>query len=147
MQLEIKFKSIAVRWFFNIFLIVALIVCTAIIALSAVASSLYTERITTLANDITYEFNSLSAATRSNFKDAAVELAENFPYKTKLEVQVIDRNDNIVVTTTGFRPTEQKMPDYEQAKKSRGFSAVKTKSGEGERVLCGTTALYDSTGR
>ena len=109
MQLEIKFKSIAVRWFFNIFLIVAVVVCTVIIALSAVVSSLYTERITTLADDITYEFNSLSAATRSNFKDAAVELAENFPHKTKLEVQVIDRNDNIVVTTTGFRLTEQIM--------------------------------------
>ena len=147
MQLEIKFKSIAVRWFFNIFLIVAVVVCTVIIALSAVVSSLYTERITTLADDITYEFNSLSAATRSNFKDAAVELAENFPHKTKLEVQVIDRNDNIVVTTTGFRLTEQNMPDYEKAKNSGGSAVVKTKTAEGESVLCRTTAIYDSSGR
>ena len=89
MQLEIKFKSIAVRWFFNIFLIVALVVCTVIIALSAVVSSLYTERIETLSNDLSYEFNSLSGTTRANFKDSAVKLAENFAYKTKLEVQVI----------------------------------------------------------
>lgn len=146
MQLEIKFKSIAVRWFFNIFLIVALIVCTVIIALSALVSSLYTERITTLANDLTYEFNSLSTVSVANFKDTAVELAENFPHKTKLEVQVIDRDGNIIVTTTGFRPTEQKMPDYERAKNS-GYAALKLKTAEGERVLCGTTALYDSSGR
>ena len=78
MQLEIKFKSIAVRWFLNIFLIVVLVVCTVVIALSAVVSSLYTERIKTLANDLTYEFNSLSTASRANYKDTAVELAENF---------------------------------------------------------------------
>ena len=147
MQLEIKFKSIAVRWFFNIFLIVALVVCTVIIALSAVVSSLYTERITTLANDLTYEFNSLSTVSGANFKDTAVELAENFAYKTKLEVQVIDRDGNIIVTTTGFRPTEQKMPDYERAKKNGGSATLKSKTADGERVLCGTTALYDSAGR
>lgn len=146
MQLEIKFKSIAVRWFFNIFLIVALVVCTVIIAISAVVSSLYTERITTLANDLTYEFNSLSTVSVANFKDTAVELAENFQHKTKLEVQVIDRDGNIIVTTTGFHPTEQRMPDYEKAKKS-GHAFVKSKTAEGERVLCGTTALYDASGR
>ena len=75
MQLEIKFKSIAVRWFFNIFLIVALVVCTVIIALSAVVSSLYTARIETLANALSYEFNSLPGMTRANFKDSAVKLA------------------------------------------------------------------------
>lgn len=147
MQLEIKFKSIAVRWFFNIFLIVALVVCTVIIALSAVVSSLYTERIETLSNDLSYEFNSLSGSTRSNFKDSAVKLAENFAHKTKLEVQVIDRNDNVIVTTTGFQPTDQKMPDYESAKKSGGYASVKSRTADGEQVLSGTTALYDSSGR
>lgn len=147
MQLEIKFKSIAVRWFFNIFLIVALVVCAVIIALSAVVSSLYTERIETLSNDLSYEFNSLSGTTRANFKDSAVKLAENFPHKTKLEVQVIDRNDNIIVTTTGFQPTDREMPDYETAKKSGGYASLKSRTENGEQVLSGTTALYDSSGR
>ena len=146
MQLEIKFKSIALRWFFNIFLIVAIVVCTVIIALSALVSSLYNERIATLADDLTYEFNSLSTVSGMNFRDTAVELAENFPHKTKLEVQVIDKDGDIIVTTTGFNPTEQKMPDYEKAKKS-GYASLKCKTAEGERVLCGTTALYDTSGK
>ena len=49
MQLEIKFKSIAVRWFFNMFLIVALIVSTVIIAFSVFFSSVYTERVEVMA--------------------------------------------------------------------------------------------------
>ena len=101
------------------FLIVVLIVCAVVIAFIAVFNSVYTERITMLANDLTYEFNSLSGTTRATFRDTAIDLAENFSYKTKLEVQVIDRSDNIIVTTTGFQPTDQKMPDYEMAKKKR----------------------------
>ena len=116
MQLEIKFKSIAVRWFFNMFLIVVLIVCAVVIGFIAVVNSLYTEKIAMYAADITYEFNSLSETTPATFRDTAIDMAENFGFKDKLEVQVIDRDDNVVVTTTGFQPSDSKMADYEQAK-------------------------------
>ena len=147
MQLDIKFKSIAGRWFFNIFLIVAIIVCTAVISFSVTYSSIYTERIKSLANDLTYEFNSLSNSSKTAFKENAVELAGSFAYKNKLEVQVIDRNDNIVVSTTGFQPTEQRMPDYEKAIKTGETETAKIKSASGEKVLASTTVIYDATGR
>ncbi len=147
MQLEIKFKSIAVRWFFNMFLIVVLIVSTVIVAFSVFLNSVYTERMQVMADDLTYEFNSLSSVSGAGFKDKAVELAGDFENKTKLEVQVIDRHDNIVVTTTGFQPSDQRMPDYERAKKNGGSATVKTKTAEGESVLACTTVIYDSAGR
>lgn len=147
MQLEIKFKSIAVRWFFNIFLVVAVIVTTAVIAFSIIFSKIYTERIEGLANDMAYEFSSLSSSSVTAFKDNAVTLAGNFQYKNKLEVQVIDRHDNIIVTTTGFQPHDQQMPDYEKAKAAGGTAVVKSKTPEGESVLAGTTMLYDSSGK
>ena len=146
MQLEIKFKSIAVRWFFNMFLIVVLIVCAVVIGFIAVVNSLYTEKIAMYAADITYEFNSLSETTPATFRDTAIDMAENFGFKDKLEVQVIDRNDNVVVTTTGFQPSDSKMADYEQAKLT-GSAVADSKTSEGEHVLAGTTALYDSSGR
>ena len=65
----------------------------------------------------------------------------------KLEVQVIDRNDNIVVSTTGFQPTEQRMPDYEKAIKTGETETAKIKSASGEKVLASTTVIYDATGR
>lgn len=147
MQLEIKFKSIAVRWFFNIFLVFALVVTAAVIAFSIIFSNIYTERIEVLASDMAYEFSSLSKSSVTAFKDNAVTLAGNFQYKNKLEVQVIDRHDNIIVTTTGFQPHDQQMPDYEKAKASGGTQVVKSKTSEGESVLAGTTMLYDSSGK
>lgn len=146
MQLEIKFKSIAVRWFFNMFLIVVLIVCAVVIGFIAVVNSLYTEKIAMYAADITYEFNSLSETTSATFRDTAIDMAENFGFKDKLEVQVIDRDDNVVVTTTGFQPSDSKMADYEQAKLT-GSAVADSKTSEGEHILAGTTALYDSSGK
>lgn len=146
MQLEIKFKSIAVRWFFNMFLIVVLIVCAVVIGFIAVVNSLYTEKIAMYAADITYEFNSLSETTPATFRDTAIDMAENFGFKDKLEVQVIDRDDNVVVTTTGFQPSDSKMADYEEAKLT-GFAVADSKTSGGEHVLAGTTALYDSSGK
>ncbi len=147
MQLEIKFKSIAVRWFFNMFLIVMLVVSAVVIAFSAVLSSLYTERIETLANDITYEFGALSNSTVATFKDTAIEIAENYNYKTKLEVQVIDKKGNVVVTTTGFQPTDQSMPDYKAAKQNGEYAVTKLKTEDGESVLAGSTVIHDEQGR
>lgn len=62
-------------------------------------------------------------------------------------MQVIDRNDNIVVSTTGFQPTEQPMPDYEKAIKTGETAAAKIKTASGEKVLASTTVIFDSSGR
>lgn len=147
LQLDIKFKSIAVRWFFNIFLIVALVVCTAVISVSAVFGNIYTERIETLAGDLTYEFNSLSKSSRSSFRENAVSLAGGFAYKNRLEVQVFDSYGNVIVSTTGFQPDGQVMTDYEKAVENGTAYTAKIKSGSGERLLASTTVLYDSSGR
>lgn len=125
----------------------ALILCTVVIAFSVLFSSIYTERIEALANDLAYEFNSLSSSAGATFKDNAVELASNFGYKNKIEVQVIDRYDNVIVTTTGFQPANQKMPDYEKAKKSGETGISKTKTSDGEPILACTTMIYDKSGK
>ena len=103
MQLEIRFKSIAVRWFLNIFLIVAAVIVVAVVAFSALFSSIYTERIEVLATDYAYEFYALSGTDSKTFKDTAVEIAGEFQYKNKIEVQVIDLNGQILVSTSGFQ--------------------------------------------
>ena len=146
MQLDIKFKSIAVRWFINIFLIVALILTTVVIAFSLFFSSVSTERIRSFADDLTHEFNALSG-TNSGYTDAAIALAADFEHKDKLEVQVIDRYDRVIVTTTGFQPENLSMPDYDYVKSNGGSYAVKTKTSSGEPVLAGSTALFDASGR
>lgn len=146
MQLEIKFKSIAVRWFLNIFLIVAVIICAVSIAFSIIINSIYTERIQTLASDYAYEFSALSVSSKQSFKDTAIAIAEEFEYKNKIEVQVIDRNDNVIVSTTGFPSGENDMPDYFKAKETGTSEVYKGKTTGGESIMACTTIVYNESG-
>lgn len=146
MQLEIKFKSIAVRWFFNIFLIVVLIALSVSIAFSVIFNSIYNERIQTLADDYAYEFSALSVSSKQNFKDTAFAIAKEFQYKDKIEVQVIDRNDQVIVSTTGFLLEEYDMPDYFNAKKSGKSEFYKGTTKSGEPIMARTTIIYNESG-
>ncbi len=143
MNFEIKFKSIATRWFVNIFLIVAIATLVFAVIFSASYGSLYVERIGTLANEYTRDFSALSACDRSTFPDTAVMMAESFQYKDRLEVQIIDSNGRLIVSTTGFKSADEPMPDYSRALSAKnGKSSYKGKNAAGEQVLAGTTVIY-----
>lgn len=147
MQLEIKFKSIAVRWFVNIFLIVAAIVLAAATALSVLFNAIYLDRIKVLLSDYAYEFSALSSANAETLRDSAITIAGEFQYKNKIEVQVMDSNDNVIVSTTGFAPQDSKMPDYEKAKQTGKTEILRSRTADGERVLAGTTVIVNSEGK
>ncbi len=144
LHLELKFKSITARWFVNVFLIVAVFVTVAAIAFSIIYRSVYYERVEVLANDYSYEFNSLAGANRGNFTDSAITLAGQFRYKTKMEVQVINHRGEIVVSTSGFQSASTEMPDFIKAKETAKAETVKTETGDGESVLICSTPLFDS---
>lgn len=146
MQIEIKFKSIAMRWFVNIFLVVAIIISAAAIAFSVLFSSIYNERIEALAGDYAYEFYALSGTNKTTFNDTAIEIAGSFKYKDKIEVQVLGRDGEIIVSTTGFQTQNTNMPDYKRAVESGKTTVMKSKTLDGERIMAGTTLLFDTQG-
>ena len=144
MQLEIKFKSITLRWFLNIFLIVAIVVCTVAGVSFAVYSNINTERVEDLASDYAYEFYALTGTNRATFKDTAISIAGEFEYKNKVEVQVIDRNGRVIVSTSGFPSSEQAMPDYTEAVETKATVTKKITTPDGEPIMASTTLIYDS---
>jgi len=146
MQLEIKFKSIAMRWFFNIFIIIAAVVLAVAIAFSVIFHALYTERLTVLASDYAHEFYALTETTETNFNDTATDIASEFIYKSKIEVQVFDKNGDFIVSTTGFQSTYETMPDYTAALKNGNSSIAKSETPDGEPIIAGTQLLYDANG-
>ena len=147
MNFEIRFKSITVRWFFNVFAIVAATVILAIIAFSFFFATVYVERITTLAEDYTVEFETLASTNHESFEDAAVNLSDSFEYKSKVEVQVIDIEGSVLVSTTGFQPTDEKIPDYEKALVSQsGVASYRGKNSAGESILAQTTVIRNGEG-
>lgn len=146
MKLEIKFKSIAVRWFLNTFLIIALAIVAVAVAFCFLFNSMYLERIKSLANDYAYEFTALSNTSESTFMDTAFSIAGEYGHKNKLEVQVIDNDGNFIVSTTGFQPNVDQMPDYVSAKESGKNVAMESTTADGESILAATTLIYGYEG-
>ncbi len=146
MNLEIKFKSITVKWFFNIFLVIAAVICTAAIGFSVLYNALYTSQMQSLGDDYAYEFKSLESSTVKTFNDSAIALVEGFGFKDKVAVQVIDHNGKVVAATTGF-PTEiQDIPEYETVISSGKSQSFRGKTADGESIMAVTTPIFDGDG-
>lgn len=146
MQFEIKFKSITLRWFMNIFLVVAVIIALVSVAFSVLFSSVCYERMEVLASDYAYEFYSLTGTDSATFKDTAVSIAGGYQLKDKIEVQVIDTSDRIIVSTSGFQSQNDAMPDYYAAKENGSSAVLRSKTADGESIMAGTTIIYDTKG-
>ena len=147
MQLELKFKSIAMRWFVNVFLIMAVVVTAVAIIFSVVYVNIYNDRIYTLADDYASEFSALSSSNKAGFYNSAVSIATSFLHKDKIEVQVIDADGDVIVTTTGFQSPDEKMPDYERAMNSpNGTGTFSGKNSSGEEIMAGCTIIMGPDG-
>ncbi|MBQ4119919.1 MAG: HAMP domain-containing histidine kinase [Clostridia bacterium] len=146
MRLDIKFKSITYKWFFNIFLVTVAVMCVAAIAFSSLYASLYTQKIEALATDYSEEFASLSNTDSKTFKDSAIIMAQEFDHKDKIEVQVIDKNGKVFVSTTGFSAADSEMPDYSRAKASGKLEVFKGKSSTKQSIMAGTVMIYSNDG-
>lgn len=144
---RLHFKSVAKRWFVEVFVIIALIVLVIAVSLSAFFATMYFDRVQSSAADYAYEFQALTSATSDNFYDVAVGLSDSFMYKDKIEVQIINNQGRVIISTSGFQPTQTEMPDYISAMQSAsGTSVWRGKNLGGEKILAGTTIVYNSGG-
>ncbi len=142
MEMELKFKSIGTRWFVNVFAVMAGIISVVVIIACILINSLYIERVRGMASEYVQSFSALSIADPITYADSARTYAEQFEHKDKVEVQILDSSGTIIVTTTGFAPTETDMPDYAAAlKSSRGIAFWQGKSNAGEPILAETAIL------
>ena len=146
MHIEIKFKSITLKWFLNIFLVIALVICACGTAFSILFNRLYTDRLQSLAGDYVYEFSALSTTTPKTFKDTAISLASDFKFKDKIEVQVVDNKGQTIVSTTGFVENADNSAEYQRAKQSGKTAVYKGKTGDGEPIMAATTVIYGENG-
>ncbi len=147
MHLEIKFKSITLKWFINIFLTIAIVICVAGTAFCVLFNSLYTDRMESLSNDYAYEFSALSNATAKTFKDNAIAIAGEFKYKDKLEVQVMDAGGQTIVSTMGFlEKSDIAVSDFQKAKQSGKPQSFKGRTADGEPIIACTTIIYNQKG-
>lgn len=144
---EFHFKSIAVRWLFNVYLIIVAAVTAISIIISMLFASLTMGNVQSQATDYAQEFENLSSATRENFYDLAINASENFEHKNKIEVQVINSAGKIIISTTGFQQNNEIDNEFQRALVSSGGKAVyRGKNSGGERIMAQTQIIYGSNG-
>ncbi len=145
MKLDIKFRSVANQWFFNVFAVIAVVMIIVEILLCSFIHNIYIERVRTAANDYAEKLSVLSMVSPENFYATARDYAENFEHKDKMTIEIIDAYGNVFVTTSGFLPDEKtEMVDYEQAKAStNGYAYNVHTTDHDERVMSATSILTD----
>ncbi len=143
MEIEIKFKSVAWRWALNVLLIMFLIIIAVEIILCVFIHSYYISQTKTAAEEYASSFiTPISNCLPENYETTARDYCEEFAYKDKLEIQVLDPNGHLLISTTGFSHEPSSMPDFQSALSSTSDGYFSGKSSVGESILCKTELLY-----
>ncbi|MBE6729126.1 MAG: HAMP domain-containing histidine kinase [Ruminococcaceae bacterium] len=147
MDFEIRFKSITRRWLMNVYLPVVLIVVIIAGVACVVVRNSYLKQVKNAAEEYASGFSALASIDEDYFTLAARDYCEQFEAKDKIEIMIIDKNGEIIVSTSGFERRNLPMPDYESAKTAVTGSAYWIgKSSAGEKILAGTYILDDKQG-
>lgn len=148
------FSGITRRWVINTLgVISSLLLLVSIIASIAIHFYYYEYvkiALNSHVNDTVPTFFNLYNNTDEQFENRAREFVENFKAKDSMEVWVIDKNGNVITSSSGF-PVDgsPEMPDYQEA------IAAKTASGtarwigrlpSGEKVMTLTQLLGENSG-
>lgn len=144
MEIEIKFKSVAWRWVLNVFLVMFLIIFALEILFCVFIRSYYLTEVQIKAAEYAQVFiTPLKSALPENFEATARDYCEQFQHKDKIEVQVLNGEGDVVISTTGFAQAPSSVPDYDRAVEAKGSGFWSGKSSVGEQIFCETTLLQN----
>ena len=145
MENNVKMHSITRRWIRNVMTLDLLIVLVCEIVIGVFMFGYYRDMVIDASAEYVKDINTLSVVDDKNFPEAARNYAQTFKYRDKVEVQIFDKNDNMVITTNGFASpgVAKAATDYAEAKKTGAEAWWYGKNDNGERVLSVTNLLPD----
>lgn len=147
-------KGITKRWLVNVMGVIAVtLVIIWVFLVFAIHSYFYTgveQSLRYTAKNNANNFSTLLGTVTPDFYATAERSVEDFVDKNKMELIILDRNGRVVITSSGFIPSENTIPpDF--------VTAVSSSSGigewdgvdrtTGEKIMAVTTMLKDSDGR
>lgn len=139
-----RINSITKRWLINVLSVVVLSVVAAEAVMFFLIRNLYRDGARDAARDCLQPFESLAVASGEEFYGKAAELIKDFRYSSRMEVQIINSEGGLVLSTLGLAPSETGMPDYKAALSSPdGYATWEGKSDAGEKICAGTMILTD----
>lgn len=147
-----NYLSITKRWFINVASIV-IVILLSVSVLLLLSMRNYYYGVASMALDA-YSSDKIASsfsryeASSSGFEKAGRDFVENFPDKDIMAVWIIDKNGDIILSSSGFDIKEKvDMPDYVNALNSEHGSARFTgKLPSGEKIMTSTCIYNFSTG-
>ncbi len=146
------FKGITKRWMLNtlsvMLTIIILIVVCLIFIVTYVYQSSVEQTLNAAGNRLSIVFSDYTSESSSAFTSAARDYVENFDKKEEMEVMVINSYGRIIMTSTGFVPSEKtEIADFENAKKNPdGVAFWNGKLSSGESAMSETRIITNSDG-
>ena len=146
------FHGITKRWMLNtlsvIFTIIVLIVVSLIFVVTYVFQNSVEQSLNSACNELSLVFPGYTADSAAEFTALACDYVENFDQKERMGVMAINSSGRIVLTSTGFIPSEsEEMKDFGDAKKSPdGYAYWSGRLASGEPAMSETRIISTESG-
>ncbi len=138
--------SIGARLMLNTMLIVSSMLLALNVTIGLTLRTSYYNKASEYLSAIAISYDRVQASSFDEYDAQAHQLAEEFPYKSQVEVQFTDTNDRIMVSTSGFIPLKESYgnhPEDDSLSPAQWTGELAT----GERVMAVTSAITGSDGR
>ncbi len=145
LETNIKLHSITTRWIRNVMTLDFLIILVCEIFIGVFMFGYYRDMVIDASSGYVRDINMLSVADEKSFPAAARSYAQTFQHRDKVEVQIFDADDNMLVTTNGFASlgVAEVATDYSEAKETGAEAWWYGENDNGEKVLAVTNILPD----
>ncbi len=146
------FKGITKRWMLNtlsvILTIIILIVVSLIFIVTYLFQSSIEQSLTATSSELSLVFSGYTSDSSSAFSSSARDYVENFDAKEQMEVMVINSSGRIIMTSTGFVPSEKtEISDFEEAQSNGdGIAFWNGKLESGESAMSQTRIITNPDG-
>ncbi len=146
------FKGITKRWMLNTLSVILTIIISIVVCLIFVVTYLFQssveQSLSSTSSELSLVFSGYTSDSSTSFSSAARDYVENFKKKEQMEVMVINSAGRVVMTSTGFIPSDDTMlTDFEQAVQSKeGYAFWNGKLSSGERAMSETRIITNNNG-
>lgn len=149
-----KISGISKRWLYNSFSIIAGLICLFVVFAIFFIRGYYYNYVEMTLDSYTSDlvssyFSNYIGGSNDTFVNGAINYIENFSDKDKMDVWVIDKSGNPIISSSGFGiEDEPEMPDYEEAISSGTSKGIwHGRLSSGEKVMAVTTLLPSVQGK
>lgn len=146
------FRGITKRWMLNTLSVILTIIISIVVCLIFLVTYLFQssveQSLSSTGSELSLVFSGYTSDSSTSFTSSARDYVENFKKKEQMEVMVINSTGRVVMTSTGFIPSDDtKLTDFEQAKENGdGYAFWNGKLSSGESAMSETRIITNDNG-